>query len=931
MAFRFEESAGSWNSSNTKLDGSVSKNGYGFYIGVVETRVGNADNNTSDIAIQIAIHNGANRFNSGNWKFKYTIDNKSEWTYDITDGINIATNYTDYHADCKPITFRKSGNTSLTTLYVRDIPHDDNGSKTINIKVKLYKTVGYGTYDPGECNVDANFTLTTIPRYFSSTPSMSVTNITETSAKINWSTPETCANVNYRIGANGTWATVTTDANAKSGSYTVTGLRHNTNYTIYGDFKRRDSGLWSQVKPSVTFNTLSGAVSVTKLDVNVIDESNVDVTWGASHTCDALWYSTDNGATWVGVNGYPTFRISGLSAGKTYNFKVRVKRQDTQELGVSGTVQKTMYNYPYMTSMPDFTIGDAFTLKLYNPLGRSVIVNGLASTDGSLLFNASTAGTSMSGFNDENSKTYQYKSIPNSRSGMYRVQLICKELNRDTTVDGGTYSIIGTEKPILPDADYWDVNPDTIALTGDNKILVDNYSTCRVSIPVDSKGYSNYYANIIQYNASWGAKEDYISFSSDNDVSKDIDKSSGNTVTVKAVDSRGLSSDYVTKIVQNVSYINSIVDNVSTERKNGIEQQTSIGLKVTLWNGNWGVDDRPNDIQKVAYMCKMKNSSEWSQVFDITNLFKEKAIKKITDEGIVYELDTDDELYIHANGTNNGFEIGKSYDIQVIIADGYGGKYIYESIGNATVTDGKVGMSRYKDSDGNYHYGFNGMPDDRYTEKVYGDFGVTGEIRGGSLFDNDMRVCKTHNFGTNITDANELQNLGSGLYVGYLDTNVPVSSWYFVEQITASASTSEPYCLQRIWSLSDQRYNYTRKKIDGTWRQWIASQNDYRDSEQCIGTWINGKPIYRKVVTGNLNHDAVLQSNVDTFINARGTGYLSTLDRCIPYYEVYGGQVFQLTVVKNASNQLILMSMSQGAATTAVNCYIVIEYTKTTD
>ena len=925
MAFRFEESAGSWNSANTRLDGTVSKNGYGFYIGVVETRVGNADNNTSDIAIQIAIHNGSNRFNSGSWKFKYTIDNKSEWTYDITNGINIATNYTDYHADCKPITFRKSGNTSLTTMYIKDIPHNDDGSKTINIKVKLYKTVGYGTYDPGECNVDANFTLTTIPRYFSSTPSMSVTNITETSAKINWSTPETCANVNYRIGANGTWATVTTDANAKSGSYTVTGLRHNTSYTIYGDFKRRDSGLWSQVKPSVTFNTLSGAVSVTKFDVNVIDESNVDVTWGASHSCDAIWYSTDNGSNWVLTNGHPNFTISGLSAGTAYNFKIRVRRSDTQELGVSGTVKKTTYSYPYVTTAPNFTIGDSYNISLYNPLKRSVAVS-LISPIGEETTQITTTGTSVTPSTNANWLNYYYRGIPNAKSGAYKVRVVCSAVSRDTTVNGGTYSIIGTEKPILPDADYWDVNPDTIALTGDNKILVDNYSTCRVSIPVTSKAYSNYYANIIQYNASWGEKEDYITFSSDTDVAKDIDKSSGSTLTVKAVDSRGLSSDYVTKTISNIPYINSIINNVSTERKNGIEQETSLGLELTLWNGNWGVDDRPNDIQKVEYMCKRKNTSEWSQLFDITDLFKAKAHKEVTDEGVVYELDTDDELYIHANGENNGFEIGTSYDIQVIIADGYGGKYIYEAIGSASVTDGKVGMARYKDRDGNYHYGFGGMPSDYYTEKVYGNFGATGEVRGATLFENGMHICKTHNFGNTITDANELQNLGSGLYVGMLSTNVPVEAWYFIEQITASASTAEPYCIQRIWMLTSQQYTFTRKKMEGKWYQWIADDKDYYYSdERCVGIWIDGKPIYKKTFTGNtpsLSGDwqqfASLY-NVNQIIKIEG----SCGTGCIPRYS---NTNYYLDVELRGD---ALCFMGKGYSNQAYR--VTVYYTKTTD
>ena len=77
----------------------------------------------------------------------------------------------------------------------------------------------------------------TIPRYFSSTPTISVKSKTTTSVTINWTTPENCSTVQYKIG-NGSWVDIVADANAKSGSYTITGLSPNTNYIIYGDFKR---------------------------------------------------------------------------------------------------------------------------------------------------------------------------------------------------------------------------------------------------------------------------------------------------------------------------------------------------------------------------------------------------------------------------------------------------------------------------------------------------------------------------------------------------------------------------------------------------------------------------------------------------------------------------------------------------------------------
>ena len=48
--------------------------------------------------------------------------------------------------------------------------------------------------------------------------------------------------------------------------------------------------------------------------------------------------------------------------------------------------------------------------------------------------------------------------------------------------------------------------------------------------------------------------------------------------------------------------------------------------------------------------------------------------------------------------------------------------------------------------------------------------------------------------------------------------------------------------------------------------------NKYSTTEEVVGTWIDGKPIYRKVVTLSvIKHGAKLISDVDNIINTRGT------------------------------------------------------------
>jgi len=95
---------------------------------------------------------------------------------------------------------------------------------------------------------DGTLVMESIARYFSSKPTIEVVSRNETQATIKWTTSEKCSTVQYKLD-NGSWVDVVSDANATSGQYTINNLTPGKTYTIYGDYKRRDSGLWAQDKP----------------------------------------------------------------------------------------------------------------------------------------------------------------------------------------------------------------------------------------------------------------------------------------------------------------------------------------------------------------------------------------------------------------------------------------------------------------------------------------------------------------------------------------------------------------------------------------------------------------------------------------------------------------------------------------------------------
>lgn len=130
-----------------------------------------------------------------------------------------------------------------TTIY-----HNSDGTKSFSASISGW------LYSYGDTSGSGSFDLPTIPRYFSSTPKLELTSKTETSATFKWSTSENASVIQYKID-NGSWVDVETGVNKSSGTFTVNGLSANTNYTIYGDFKRADSGLWATTKPSVNMST----------------------------------------------------------------------------------------------------------------------------------------------------------------------------------------------------------------------------------------------------------------------------------------------------------------------------------------------------------------------------------------------------------------------------------------------------------------------------------------------------------------------------------------------------------------------------------------------------------------------------------------------------------------------------------------------------
>ena len=125
---------------------------------------------------------------------------------------------------------------------------------------------------------------------------------------------------------------------------------------------------------------------------------------------------------------------------------------------------------------------------------------------------------------------------------------------------------------------------------------------------------------------------------------------------------------------------------------------------------------------------------------------------------------------------------------------------------------------------------------------------------------------------------------------------------------------------------------------DGTNYQYkVLGNNNCHNYEEVIGTWIDGKPLYRKVISGTLN-----QTETGTITNTDiATGIINCENLFIKNaYFINSNRYIPIPYFTNSGNSVRMIPVAGGQSITIMNDYggyggstviIIVEYTKTTD
>ena len=392
-------------------------------------------------------------------------------------------------------------------------------------------------------------------------------------------------------------------------------------------------------------------------------ETSITMNWSSDNTVDYIWYSIDNGSNWTGINVTDgtsgSYTIYNLTAKTTYNIKTRIRRKDSQLTTDSSNLPVTTLSYPYIESVNDITVGDKLTIKLYNPLKRTVYVSFV---DIEEFPDVETTGTEVSGYNDEFSRDVFYKYCGQFIPQQTQVVLVDTNgynlNNKFFNININEEANNGEVKPTFNDFEIQDSNSKTLSLTNNPSTLILNYSIPKGVISTANKAIANKYGEMSKYKMIVGEQEPVETAYNTGTVELvALQPLTTKEITMYAIDNRGFSKG-VTKNATLIDYTIptlNLLEAKLTRSNNNVGDQVTLSFDGTYWNKNFGAKE--NSITKLTYRFKKTDSSEWSEEFDI--------LENIEYNENVFRY----EHLISGDLDNYGFDISESYDIIVYYQD----------------------------------------------------------------------------------------------------------------------------------------------------------------------------------------------------------------------------------------------------------------------
>ena len=247
---------------------------------------------------------------------------------------------------------------------------------------------------------------------------------------------------------------------------------------------------------------------------------------------------------------------------------------------------------------------------------------------------------------------------PNNNSLKVRETVCAMNGNTEVAVSYKDYTMtIVNGNPTFNNFEFEDVNPTTLALTGNNQYCVNGFSNIRATISTSNKAEAIKSATMSKYRFTVGEASTDIVYQSDTSVTAVLNGVSSGTFNMYAIDSRN-NSTLVTKLAtEEIAYEPIYIDkqNSKIERDdNRVGDNAILTLNGTLWNNSFG--DVTNSITSVTYRLKKTNSSTW--IYGTTSI-----VPTVTDNTFTFTG------MIASDNQDTTWDLDASYNVEVIIED----------------------------------------------------------------------------------------------------------------------------------------------------------------------------------------------------------------------------------------------------------------------
>lgn len=617
----------------------------------------------------------------------------------------------------------------------------------------------------------ADFTQTggtnggTYARYFSG-----ILSVWENSYDVNSNT----SNVGYRLqlksGSSGRFSGLTASysvtingVTVKSGSGTYSSQSYNTAQTIcegtvtigHNDDGTKTIGCSAVLDfqsntyspgdfyPSgnLTLSTIPRYANITRLEVKTRTINSITLSYKTDKAAK-LYVNLNNGESWLNkglpfvsnttqgdlvINYKDRASTQRLDYNTTYRITVLCRAMDSG-LDTSKEIYVSTYDIGRITQAPNINIGSSQTLTLTNPMNlntylklyttSNTLVQDFGQISGNSITITPTANLIYPLTPNNNTITLKYVLTSVYENNNYKASKEC------------TFTVVNSN-PTFNDFDYEDTNVTTLALTGNNQIIVKDYSILKGIITTSNKAVGKNSATIKDYKFLVGNQSQIANYQDNQDVEITLQNPvTINSINMYATDSRGNSTG-VNKVAQIKEYTPIKILSATATRINNVSTGVVLSFQATFWNDNFG--QVTNTITNCIY--KYKETSQSTYTIGTTTLTY--TINNSTITG---------EIQIAGDLGASGFNASDSYNIELDIADKLSSATYTITLGN-----GEPAIAIYKNN-----VAIGQKYDTSTGEKlqVKGNIKVSGTINGHSLKtacgrDVKTATSKTHsNYGT---------------------------------------------------------------------------------------------------------------------------------------------------------------------------------------